>query len=150
MTEQLKKLFEGLLPTIGIPLLFAFTLYLFGITFWGCFLLLFLLQFPVLSLYRKSSELAFLHNKKQLEDVREKNFQKEFELFIRKTTPVVCPSCKSLNNFHIEIDNERNVHKCEKCNQEIICMVEIIPVIPTKFIDTNKTFTVKDFEENIK
>lgn len=146
----MKKLLIGLLPTIGIPAILALAFFFFGISFWGSFILFFVLQFPIYSIYAKVSEINFIKNKTKLEEVRDNANKKEFELFIRKTTPVVCPACKSVNHFHIEIDNERNVHKCEKCEQEIVCMVSILPVVPTKMVDLNRPFTVKDFPEDLK
>lgn len=146
----MKKLLIALLPTIGIPAILALSLFFFGISFWGSFILLFVLQFPIYNIYTKVTEINFLKNKTKLEEIKNKNFASEFEFFIRKTTPVVCPACKSTNHFHIEVDNERNVHKCEKCDQEIVCMVSILPVVPTKMVDLNRPFTVNDFPEDIK
>ena len=143
----MKKLLLGLIPTIGIPAILALALFFFGITFWGSFILFFVLQFPIYAAYAKYQEIVFIKNKTELEEVKAKNYATEFELFVRKTMPVICPACKHRNDFHIEVDNERNVHTCVKCSQEIVCMVNIMPVVPTKMVDLNRPFTVNDFPE---
>lgn len=138
-------LFAAFIANAIYSSIFAFAFYMFGLTFWGSNIFLFM----CLLFWDKFVVLSKLENARKLElEAKEKQviaWEKEIEALTLKTIPVSCCSCGTVNLVHINLDDE-NAFKCKNCDLGQVIKTEFTILVPNKSHPHNFKNIIKPLE----
>jgi len=142
------KILMSIGATLGISAGIAGALSLFGLSFWNCFLLIFVLHFVAFGVLNYITGIITRYKMRVLA-------VQELEVINNQSVPVQCAKCNEPSMVPVIVGRDDNEYECVYCNAINKIVISAEAVLPTTPVATDVENTddilqrqIKKLEEN--